>query len=72
MRGFLQPSVKRVPSEAQKTFGSFARGKRTKLAKLASTTLVKADQWARGDAVATEVAQALEKALAASKAKAKK
>jgi hypothetical protein len=72
MRGFLSPSVKSLPSEAQKAFRALARGKRTKLARLAQTTLVKADQWARGDGVASEVATALEKALSSIKPKAKK
>ena len=72
MRGFLQPSVRPSLSEQQTAFRKLPRGKRSKLAKLAHTTLVKADQWARGGAVTTEVAKALEGALGSLKAKSKK
>lgn len=65
MRGFLAPSVTRKPSEAQIEFAKLTRHRRTKLAKAAHTTLVKADQWARGDAVSTDVATALEHGLKA-------
>ncbi len=72
MRGFLKPSVCHHPTETQAAFQKLARGKRTKLAKLAETTLVKADRWARGDSVPKELAQALEKALHSLEAKKKK
>jgi hypothetical protein len=74
MRGFLKPSVKNVPSDSQKTFGALPRGKRMKLAETAHTTLVKADQWARGDGVPREVADALDEAILSviAKKKAKK
>jgi hypothetical protein len=71
MRGFLKPSLYSMPSEAQKAFSTLARGRRTKLAKAAKTTLVKADQWARGDGVSADVAGALEQAVTALQAKAK-
>ena len=71
MRGFLRPAVKPTPSEAQNTFRALSRGRRSKLAKAANTTLVKADQWARGDAVSADVAGALEQAVAVLQAKAK-
>ena len=71
MRGFLTPAVRTVPNESQSTFAAFTRGRRTKLAKAANTTLLKADQWARGDVVATDVSEALEGALKARKAKKK-
>lgn len=70
MRGFLQPAVKPTVSESQTAFTKLARGRRTKFAGVAQTTLVKADQWARGGAVATEIGEALDrqvKALAAKK-----
>jgi hypothetical protein len=63
MRGFLQPAVKTIPTESQKAFGALSRSRRTKVAKVAHTTLVKADQWARGDAVTGDVSDALEQAL---------
>ncbi len=69
MRGFLKPAVRPIPNETQTTFRAFARGRRSKLARLADTTLVKADQWARGDAVTADVSSALEAALAARKKK---
>jgi hypothetical protein len=62
MRGFLQPALKNVATDTQKAFTTLSRGRRTKLAEAANTTLVKASQWSRGDAVAPEVAEALEKA----------
>jgi hypothetical protein len=72
MRGFLQPAVVPQPSEAQRAFRTLSRHRRTKLAQVAHTTLVKADQWGRGGAVTAEVATALEGALAALQKKAKK
>ncbi len=71
MRGFLQPSVRQNPTETQDAFRGFARGRRAKLAKQAQTTLVKADQWARGDVVGADVAEALERSVQALKAKKK-
>jgi hypothetical protein len=61
--------VRPVPTETQTAFRGFSRGKRQKLARLARTTLVKADQWARGDGVTPDVAQAIEAALKAPKKK---
>jgi hypothetical protein len=74
MRGFLQPSLRKIPTDDQKAFQALSRGRRSKLAKAAKTTLVKADQWARGDELAREVSGALEQAFKthASKAKPKK
>jgi hypothetical protein len=69
MRGFLKPALRPVPSEMQTQFRGFARGRRYKLARLAKTTLVKADQWARGDGVAADIASALEAVLKARKKK---
>jgi hypothetical protein len=71
MRGFLQPSMKHVPSETQTAFAALSRHRRARLAEAAQTTLVKASQWSRGDAVAPEVAEALEKATKAHVAKKK-
>ena len=69
MRGFLRPALKATPSDAQSQFSALTRGRRAKLAKAAQTTLLKADQWGRGDAVAADVADALDRALKALKAK---
>jgi hypothetical protein len=63
MRGFLQPSIKHTPSESQGSFRKLRRSRRSKLAKAAQTTLVKADQWARGDRATSHVAEALEAQL---------
>jgi hypothetical protein len=72
MRGFLQPSLAVRPSEAQKAFQSLSRHRRSKLAQAAHTTLVKADQWGRGDATPADLASALEGALTALQKKGKK
>jgi hypothetical protein len=69
MRGFLTPAVRTLQSDIQTRFQSFSRGRRTKLAKGASTTLLKADQWARGGSAAADVAAALDKAVAGVKTK---
>jgi hypothetical protein len=71
MRGFLSPAVTRLASETQTSFRSLSRSRRSKLAKAANTTLLKADQWARGDAVQADVSTALEHAFGQSKAKKK-
>jgi hypothetical protein len=71
MRGFLHSAVTVVPSESQTAFKGLSRSRRTKLAKVANTTLLKADQWARGAASSGEVSAALEKAFGQSKAKKK-
>ncbi len=60
MRGFLQPALKKVPSETQLAFAKLSRHRRDQLAKAAQTSLVKASQWARGEAVSAQVATALE------------
>jgi hypothetical protein len=71
MRGFLQPSHRKNPSEGQTFFQGLSRGRRTKLAKAAHTTLVKADQWARGDVVTGDLAEALDRVTKAHHAKKK-
>ena len=71
MRGFLQPSLKHVPTEIQTAFAGLSRHRRTHLAENAQTTLLKASQWARGDAVPAQIADALEKATKAHLAKKK-
>ena len=71
MRGFLQPAVTTRPSDSQTTFMKLSRTRRMKLASAAQTTLIKADQWAKGGAVTSDVAESLEKGLKALMAKAK-
>lgn len=72
MRGFLSPAVKAQTSENQNTFRTLARSRRAKVAKAAQTSLLKVDQWARGEGVTTEIAEAIERAIAAGTKKSKK
>ncbi len=72
MRGFQQPSVRPSTNDAQQAFAGLSRHRRTKLARAAQTTLVKADQWSRGRGAEAEVAKALETGLKALQAKAPK
>ena len=75
MRGSRTPAKRSVQSDSQKRFATLSRGRRSKLAKAAGTSLLKADQWARGGSVDAAIATALEthldklKAPAAPKAK---
>ena len=71
MRGFLQPALKTTATDSQAAFKSLTRGRRSKLAETARTTLIKADQWARGAHVTSDVSEALEAALKALQAKKK-
>jgi hypothetical protein len=72
MRGSRQPSVRPQTNDSQRDFRDLSRHRRTKLARAAHTTLVKADQWSRGDATPADVAAALEGALHALHEKGKK
>jgi len=72
MRGNRHPSVKSLTTDAQNAFRKLTRHRRSHLAKTAQTTLVKADQWARGVAVGADVAEALERALVQLQSKAAK
>jgi hypothetical protein len=63
MRGSRQPAVVPQISDSQRAFQGLSRHRRTKLARAAHTSLVKADQWGRGGATAPELATALEGAL---------
>lgn len=72
MRGFLQPSLRHNPSDLQQQFSKLSRHRRAKLSEAAQTTLLKAAQWGRGDAVAPQVAAALEQQVTAFAAKAAK
>jgi hypothetical protein len=69
MRGFLRPALRPKATDSQAAFRKLSRHRRTKLARAAHTTLVKADQWSRGGATAPEVASSLEGALRALRAK---
>ncbi len=63
MRGYLRPGKRPLPTDSQTRFTTLSRHRRTKLAKAAGTTLVKADQWADGRAVPEGVAEALQAQL---------
>ncbi len=71
MRGFLQPALKKTPSESQTAFAGLSRHRRAHLAEAAQTTLLKASQWSRGDATTPAIAEALEKQVTAHLAKKK-
>ncbi len=71
MRGFHSPAVRAQLSEPQQTFQGLSRHRRTKLARAAHTTLVKADQWGRGVGVPAEVGSALEAGIKSLSAKKK-
>ena len=72
MRGFLQPSLRNNPTDMQTAFSKLSRHRRAHLAEAASTTLVKASQWANGKSVAPQIADALEQQLKAYQVKAAK
>ena len=63
MRGSRTPAVRAQITDPQRAFQRLSRHRRTKLARAAQTTLVKADQWGRGDGAAPEVAASLEAGL---------
>jgi len=60
MRGYQAPAKRHIPSETQTRFAALSRGRRSKIAKAAGTSLVKADQWARGGAALPAVVTAIE------------
>lgn len=72
MRGYLQPGKRLVPSDEQQAFAALSRGRRSKIATAANTTLLKADQWADARGATAEIAEALVKGLEAMKAPKKK
>ncbi len=63
MRGYQAPSKRLIPSDTQARFATLSRGRRSKLAKTAGTTLIKADRWSRGGALEAALATALETGL---------
>jgi hypothetical protein len=71
MRGFLTPAIRPQMTDPQRAFQVLSRHRRTKLARTAQTTLVKADQWGRGGVISSEIAQALEAGVKALQSKKK-
>jgi hypothetical protein len=63
MRGSRTPAVRPQPNDAQSKLRGLSRHRRTKIAHAAHTTLVKVDQWARGDALPADISGAIERAL---------
>jgi len=73
MRGSRTPALRPQTTELQKKLRGLSRHRRGKIAHAAHTTLVKVDQWSRGDGVPGELAGAIERAvLGASERKSKK
>lgn len=62
MRGSRTPAVRPTTSDTQKKARGLSRHRRMKVARAAHTTLVKVDQWSRGDAVPADLATALDAA----------
>lgn len=63
MRGARTPAVRPVTSENQNKLRDLSRHRRSKIARAAHTTLVKVDQWGRGDALPGDLAAAIEQAV---------
>jgi hypothetical protein len=63
MRGSRTPAIRPQTSELQNKARGLSRHRRTKIAHAAHTTLVKVDQWGRGDALPADLASAIERAL---------
>ena len=60
MRGYQAPAKRPIQSDTQKRFATLSRRRRSKLAKAAGTTLLKADQWAKGGVIEAAIATAIE------------
>ena len=63
MRGSRTPALRPQTNDLQNKLRGLSRHRRGKVAHAAHTTLVKVDQWARGDGVAADVAGAIERAM---------
>ena len=73
MRGSRTPAVRSQVTDLQKKARGLSRHRRNKIAHAAHTTLVKVDQWGRGDGVPADLAGAIERAvLGAAEHKSKK
>jgi len=72
MRGSRSPALRTLTSDLQNKLRTLSRHRRGKVAHAAHTTLVKVDQWGRGDGLPTDLAGAIEHAvLGATQRKAK-
>ena len=63
MRGSRTPALRPLTTDLQNKLRALSRHRRGKVAHAAHTTLIKVDQWARGDGVATDLASAIERAV---------
>ena len=63
MRGARTPAVRPVPSDNQNKLRTLSRHRRSKIARAAHTTLVKVDQWGRGDVLPGDLSAAIEQAV---------
>ena len=69
MRGSRQSAVRLQPTETQDKVRTLNRHRRMKVARAAHTTLVKVDQWGRGEPLPAELSGAIERAATEKKAK---
>jgi hypothetical protein len=65
MRGSRTPALRPLTTDLQDKLRGLSRHRRGKVAHAAHTTLVKVDQWARGDGLPADVAGAIERAMLA-------
>ena len=63
MRGSRTPALRPQTTELQNKLRTLSRHRRGKVAHAAHTTLVKVDQWGRGDAVPADLGGAIERAV---------
>lgn len=64
MRGSRSPALRTLTSDLQNKLRTLSRHRRGKVAHAAHTTLVKVDQWGRGDGLPGDLAGAIERAVA--------
>jgi len=63
MRGSRTPALRPQTTELQDKLRNLTRHRRNKIAHAAHTTLVKVDQWGRGDEVGGDLGGSIERAL---------
>ena len=64
MRGSRTPALRPLTTDLQNKLRGLSRHRRGKVASAAHTTLVKVDQWGRGDGLPADLAGAIERAVA--------
>jgi hypothetical protein len=63
MRGSRTPALRPQTNDLQNKLRSLSRHRRGKVAHAAHTTLVKVDQWGRGDELPNDLSGAIERAV---------